>query len=223
MQYTYNTLLASCQNYCIDNSIVTDTQSYAAEFPNLVKLSEMRMIKDLNLSVFDTVATGVMTSNSQDLVKPADMIALQDLFVIVNSKRVYLQLRSKSWLDSYWPDYTVTDVPVYYADNTTDLWQITPTPDFAYSYQANYIARPLSMSATNQNTWLGDKLGEVLLYATLVESALYFREDPTIQTGVTQLWEKAYETLMTQAQTELAPFVSAKDNTLLTITKTVQG
>lgn len=211
MQYTYNTLLASCQNYCVDNSALTTTQSYATEFPNLVQLSEMRIIKDLNLSVFDTSTTGTLTASSQDLIKPIDLIAIQDLFVIVEGKRVLLQERSKSWLDSYWPDYAVVDQPLYYADNTTTLWQIAPTPDIAYGYQVNYIVRPTSMSATNQNTWIGDKLGEVLLYATLIESALYFGEDPTTQAGVTQLWEKAYQAIIAQAQEELNPMISAKD------------
>lgn len=211
MQYTYDTLLASCQNYCVDNSALTTVQSYATEFPNLVQLSEMRIIKDLNLSVFDTSTTGTMTANSQDLTKPSDLIAIQDLFVVVAGNRVILQERSKSWLDSYWPNYSITATPVYYADNTTTLWQIAPTPDLAYTYQVNYIVRPTPMSATNQNTWIGDKLGEVLLYATLLESALYFREDPAVQSGVTQLWEQAYQTVAKQAISELNPDISAKD------------
>lgn len=213
MQYTYNTLLASCVNYCIDNSV-----EYTNEFPKIVQLSEMRIIKDLNLSVFDTVATGMMTLGSADLAKPSDMIVVQDLFVIVNGAKVYLQDRSKSYLDSYWPDQTITGTPVYYADNTTDLWQIAPTPDSSYNYEVNYIVRPTSMSFSNQNTWMGDKLGECLLYATLVGSASFFREDPATENGMIALWEKSYEVAINQAIKELSPMISAKDNLLFKLT-----
>ena len=220
MQYTYNTLLASCQNYCIDNSIITDTQSYIVEFPNLVQLSEMRIIKDLQLSVFDLSTTGVMVIGNNSIAKPTDMITIRDIYVVVGGNNIHLQLRSKSYLDAYWPNATNTEQPVYYADNSTTTWQVTPTPNQTYTYQVNYIARPVPMSAANQTTWIGTKLGEVMLYATLIESALYFREDPVTQSAITQFWEKAYEEVVTQARDELAPFVSATNNSLTKLSKT---
>ncbi len=217
MQYTYTTLLASCQNYCIDNST-----EYTTEFPNIVQLAEMRIIKDLNLSVFDTSATGSMIANSPNLTKPTDLIAIQDLFVIVAGAKIYLQERSKSYLDNYWPDPTVTTQPIYYAENTTTTWQLAPTPNSTYDYQVNYIARPTSMSATNPTTWIGDKLGEVLLYATLVGSSSFFQEDPATQNGMIALWEKSYSAAITQAHNELSTLISAKDDTLIKSTTTQQ-
>lgn len=215
MQYTYTTLLASCQNYFVDNSV-----EYIAEFPNLVQLSEMRIIKDLNLSVFDTVATGVMTPGSADLTKPTDFIVIQDMFIVLSGTKTYLQERSKSYLDSYWPTAASTGTPVYYADNTTTLWQLAPTPDSNYAYQVNYVARPTPMNATNPTTWIGDKLGEVLLAATLAQSAAFFQEDPSTQSGAIAHWEQKYAETITQAKNELNPLVSAKDDTLIKATTT---
>ena len=216
MQYTYTTLLASCQNYCIDNST-----EYETEFPKIVQLSEMRIIKDLNLSVFDTQTGAVtLTSGSQTVVKPSDFIAIQDFFILVSGERVYLQLRSKSWLDDYWRTSTATAQPLYYCDNTTTTWLVAPTPDAAYDYQINYIARPDPMSPTNTTTWLGDKLGELMLYATLINSMAFFREDVVAEQGITKFWENSYQTGMQQALRELAPLISAKDNQLTTLTTT---
>lgn len=233
MQYTYDTLLASCQNYCIDNS----TQ-YEAEFPNIVQLASMRIIKDLNLSVFDTSLTRAMTADSPDITKPDDFIALQDFFVIpgttgfgeggygsnyysgTGSGRKYIQARSKSYLDNYWPNSSDTGQPVYYAENTTTLWQVVPTPDENYGYQINYIARPIAMTSANQNTWIGDKLGECLLPATLTYSMIFFREDVVTEQGATKEWEQAYELAIAQAKAELYSMNSAKDNVLTKITNT---
>ncbi len=217
MQYTYTTLLASCQNYCIDNST-----EYTTEFPNIVQLAEMRIIKDLNLSVFDTVTTGTMLSTVATITKPTDLIAIQDLFVVVAGAKIYLQERSKSYLDNYWPNSTLTDQPIYYAEDTTTTWQLAPIPDGNYSYQVNYIARPIPMSSTNNTTWIGDKLGEVLLYATLIGSTSFFQEDPATQSGMIALWEKSYAAAVTQAHNELSPLISAKDDTLIKLTNTQQ-
>lgn len=214
MQYTYNTLFASCQNYCTDMSTAAVPQSYATEFPFFVQLAETMIIKDLNLAVFDTTTVPglTLTLGNQNLVKPADYIDIQDFFIFVNGSRKYLQPRSKSWLDDYWRNYTNVAEPAYYAENTTSQWQVAPTPDQNYVYQVNYIARPLPMTATNQTTYIGDKLGEVLLPAVLIFSWAYLREDPTSEQGVTKVWEDLYTKAITQARTELDPMVSAKDD-----------
>lgn len=218
MQYTYPTLLASCQNYCVD-----DSTQFETEFPNLVQLTEMRVIKDLDLAVYDTT-TGLvtLTSNSQSVTKPTDMIVEQDFFILVSGSRVYLQKRSKSYIDDYWRDPSDTDQPLYYCDNTTTTWLVAPTPDLSYSYQVNYVARPTPMSVANPTTWMGDKLGELMLYATLVGSMAFFREDVVTEQGITQFWEKSYQRGLQEAVRELSPMQSAKDNQLNNIT-TIRG
>lgn len=214
MQYTYNTLFASCQNYTTDNSTTLVTQSYATEFPNFVQLAEMLIIKDLDLTLFDTSTAPnvVLVQGSQNVLKPADYIVTQDFYIIVNGSRKYLQPRSKSWMDDYWRNYSNVAEPAYYCDNTTSLWQLAPTPDQNYGYQVNYVARPLPMTPTNQTTYIGDKLGECLLPAVLAYSWAYLREDPTSEAGVVQVWENAYQKAITQARMELDPLVSAKDD-----------
>jgi hypothetical protein len=214
MQYTYSTLLASCQNYCIDNS----TQ-YIAEFPFIVQLSEMRIIKDLNISGFDVSVNATITPGSQSVPKPSDLIVDQSFFIFVNGSRFYLQKRDKSWADDYWRDPTQRAQPLYYSDDTNDNWQIVPTPDQPYPFQVNYVARPLPMSPTNPITWLGTKLGELMLYATLTGSMAFFREDVAVEQGITQFWEKSYEIGVTQAKDELSLLMSAKNDELTALTK----
>lgn len=214
MQYTYPTLLASCQNYEVD-----DSAQYETEFDNIVQLSEMRIIKDLNLSVFDLSATGNMVVGTQSLTKPSDYIAIQDLFVTINNERKTLQLRSKSWLDDYWRNSSMTGEPAYFCEDTTTTWLVAPTPDSTYTYKVNYIARPTPMSASNPTTWIGDKLGECLLYATLLGSMPFFREDVSTEQGITKHWENTYNNSIGAAKLELMPLLSAKDGLLSPLTR----
>lgn len=209
MQYTYNTILASCQNYCIDNSI-----EFINEFDNILQLSAMRILKDLDLSQFSVTATGALTPGSQLLTKPDDYIAIGDLYIFVNEERTYMQLRDKSWLYDYWRSTSATGQPAYYCEDSPTQWLVAPTPNSAFSYQINYTARPLAMTADNPNTWIGDKLGELLLYATLMGSMMFFREDVATEQGITQAWERLYQMGKEQARSELAPLISGQDNKL---------
>lgn len=212
MQYTYPRLLASCQNYCIDNS-----SQYLTEFPNIIQLTEMQIIKDLEISGFDLVQTGNLTSGINSLVKPNNFIAIRSIYIVVSGNNKVLQLRSKSYLDDYWRNANNTGEPVYFAEATNYTWQITPTPAQAYGYQVNYIGRPTPMSATNPTTWLGDKLGELMLYGTLGFSLAYFREDVANAQGITKQWEQEYQVGIAQARKELVSLMSATDQSLTPI------
>lgn len=217
MEITYDQLLASCQNYCID-----DSTQFVTQFPLMVQLSEMRIIKDLNLDFFDGEATGTLTLGSQSLTKPDDLITIQDLFIFIDGTRTYLQERTKGWCDDYWPIPNSQDVPVYYADDSTDSWIIVPTPDASYPYQVNYIKRPSPMAENNQTTYIGSKFGEGLLYATLVGSMMFFREDVVSEQGVTKAWEGFYSDAIDKAMRELNPNLIGKDDETSKATREVR-
>jgi hypothetical protein len=218
MQFTYTTLLESCQQYCIDTS-----NEYESEFPNIVQIAETRIIKDLNLQQFSTSVTSTMTSGSGSVSKPDGLIVIQDFFIIINNQRRYLQQRSKSYLNLYWNSTTSVGTPVYFCEDTTTSWLVGPIPDQGYQYQVNFVTRPTPMSSTNITTWIGDNLGECLHYATLIESMGFFREDVVTEQGITQFWERNYQNGIQQALNELMPMIEARNNQLKKITTITGG
>ena len=207
MQYTYDSLLSSIQNYNTDNS-----PDYITEYPNIVQLAQDRIIKDLNIAYFDTNQS--ISSASVTITKPSDMIAVKTIFVYVNSERQFLQQRTRGYIDYYWQNPGSVGTPKYYADNGTTQWKVAPTPDMSYTYQVNYIARLAYLTSVNQTNWLSTTYGELMLDATMIISKNFFREDAVTENGETKNWESIYAADLALAKRELILATQSSDLTM---------
>lgn len=54
-----------------------------------------------------------------------------------------------------------------------------PTPDSAYAAELRYTRLPTSIVSAS-TTWLGDNAHRALLYASLVEAAIFMRQDENV-------------------------------------------
>ena len=59
---------------------------------------------------------------------------------------------------------------------------LAPTPDSNYTFELHYFYRPASLTAGLENgtTWLSDNAPNALLYGSLVEAAVYLKNDSDI-------------------------------------------
>lgn len=159
---------------------VADAPEYVANLPTLIRLGELRLIKDLNLEIFDkTVATPVVTSGSRAVTKPTDFVAPRSLWLVLGGVITGALLRrSREFCEQYAPDATVQGTPKYYADDSTTGWNIVPTPNTTGVVKVHYVARPASvMDVPGTLTWLGTYCADALLAACLAESEQYLKAD----------------------------------------------
>lgn len=96
--------------------------------------------------------------------------------------RTPLYPRSYEYCNSYWEDRTETDQPKFYADYQYQNFLIVPTPDIDYPFELVYFQRLEPLSETNPTNWLTDYARDLLLYACLLETAPYLKDDPRIST-----------------------------------------
>ncbi len=97
-------------------------------------------------------------------------------------QRTYLKPRSYEFCCDYWPNRTQTDVPKYYSDYDFNYLFVVPTPEIAYPFEINFYQRPIPLSDTNQTNWFTQFSPDMLLYASLLESAPYLKNDQRIPT-----------------------------------------
>ena len=95
--------------------------------------------------------------------------------------------RSYEYCNAYWPDRGEVDDPLYYSDYDYNNWLIVPTPQIASPFEANYFEQPMFLSVTNQTNWLTEFAPDLLLYATLLETAPYLKNDQRIP-----VWQDRY-------------------------------
>lgn len=196
--YTYATLKAALLAFVEE----TETDNYAEDIDKIIPLAEDRLLRDLDLELFDLGYTGHFTANNAYLTKPTGLITLRTIHYTDASGNVQL-LEPRSWAvcKDYWPkESTTTATPKYFSEYSDTSWFIAGTPASALVATIRCIIRPLGLSSGNTTTWLSDRVGDLLFYACLVGSEQYLKADERIVT-----WKTEYSERLQAARFELKP------------------
>lgn len=171
--FTYIELTEALQAWPVDSS-----PEYVDDLDRIIELGELRLIKDLNIELFDTVdTTVVVTAGSVFLTKPTGLLSTRSLRLITAGTRSRLTLRSRDWLENYSPNHTTsTGTPKYFTDYSDTQWQIAPVPLVNATVEAMFVKRPASI-VTSDTTWLGNNCGELLFASCLMEAEHYLKAD----------------------------------------------
>lgn len=193
--YTYNTLIADIQAITSDND-----SEFVAEMPLLVKRAEHRLLRDLDLELFEDIDNSASTTIGSRLVtKPAGTIMVSELwYTDAAGARQLVEERGYGYCLAYAPDETDdTGTPKYYAELETDLY-LTPTPAAVLALRMKVIRRPDGLAVANQNSWLATHMGDVLLQACLIEAWQFLKNSAKMNEAAT-----VYASLLPQAMGEV--------------------
>ena len=147
---------------------------------NIIGLGELRLLRDLDLEIFDETATGTFTIGSEDVLKPDNVIALRSFhYTDASGSEEFLTRKSYDYIRLYWRNPSETGVPLYYTEFNETQWKVSPTPAIGSTYTVRYNARPAGLSPTNQNTFLSDNVADLLFKACIIEAEKYLKEDPS--------------------------------------------
>ena len=115
MSFILTTLRSSIQDYTEN----TET-SFLNNLSTFIQLAEERILKSVQLNVFEKNVSGTMTTSNQYLACPSDFLAPNSLTITNSSNYTYLQFKEKEFVQSYTPNPATTGVPKYYAQFDVD-------------------------------------------------------------------------------------------------------
>ena len=195
--YTYTTLKAAVTAFTEDQGT-----EFASAFDQILPLAEDKVLRDLDLELFDVSATSTFGAASQWLAKPSDMVALRSAHYTDGSGNfVLLEPRSYEFCKDYWPNAaTTTAAPKYFAEYSDTNWLIAGTPASALVTTIRYVKRPAGMASGNPTTWIGTNVGDLLFYACLAISEQFLKADNRIV-----VWKQDYAERLQAAIRELKP------------------
>lgn len=190
---TYDSLTNAVQDYLERND-----STLVANIPVFIMLGERRAARDLKILGLKVAITDDMIVGQTVIEKPTRWLNDSSFNIGTNvgvatgfNTRSFLLQRSYEWCRTYWPDPTQQGTPKYYAsDYNYNFWFITPTPDQKYPYEILYYETPQLIDSVNSTNFLTGSIPEVLLYATLLETASYLKDDERISVW-TDYYEKA--------------------------------
>ena len=141
MSFTYTTLKNALKDYTQN-----DETSFVSNLPLFIRLGEERILKSVQLNLFQRNVSGTVTASNQFLTAPSDFLAPFSLSVTNSSNVEFLQFKSLEFVQAYNPNSSTTGTPKYYAQFDLDHFILAPTPDSGYTASLSYFYRPTSLT-----------------------------------------------------------------------------
>ena len=185
MTMTYGELKQAIQDYTEN-----DETTFVNNLPLFIRLAEERILKSVQLNLFQKNQAGTMTTGNQYLAAPSDFLAPFSLSIDVSGDAEFLLFKDLDFVQTYTPDPTTTGQPRYYAQFDVDNFILAPTPDANYTVDIHYLYRPTSITAgaDSGTSWLSTNAEISLLYASLIEAYTFMKGDPNLM----QMYNQRY-------------------------------
>jgi hypothetical protein len=202
MSFTYSSLKTAIQDYT-ENTETT----FVTHMDDFIKLTEERILKNVQLELFRKNVTGTMSSSNQYLAAPSDFLAPFSLSITSSSVKSFLEYKDVNFVQSFNPNSSTTGTPRYYAMFDITNFIIGPTPDSGYTTEMHYFYRPASLTAAGDSgtTWLSENATLALLYGCLTEAYTYMKGEQDLMAE--------YEKRFGEAMVALKMFGEAKEVT----------
>lgn len=181
------------------------TENDATEFTDnialIIDLAELRLRKDLGL-IKGFRGTGSTTASTKSVTIPTTDTVVSIQFVKSTPSggtQLTLIQKDESFIESFWTDATSTGTPRYYAQINDTTIAVAPTPSASTTFDFIYTLQlaPL-VATTNETNYLTDNYYDALLYASLISSVAFMKEEPQ----EFQVWNTKYQEAMIRGQAE---------------------
>jgi len=189
---TYTNLVTSLEKY-----LQRTDADFLSEIPLFIMLGQRRVARDLKILGMRVVISGFLIPGSAQLQKPTRWFNTSTFNIGTSTGFNTIQnlpMRSYEYCNIYWPDPTQMTEPKYFSDFNFNFWYLAPTPDLAYPYQIAYFEVPELIDETVSVNFMTESCPDVLLYACLLESATYLKDDDRIASWL-QYYNLAKEAL----------------------------
>ena len=192
MTMTYSELKTAIQDYTEN-----DETTFVNNIPLFIRLAEERILKSVQLNLFQKNQAGTMTNGNQYLAAPTDFLAPFSLSIDVSGAAEFLQFKELDFVQTYTPNPTTTGQPIYYAQFDVDNFILAPTPNSNYVVDIHYLYRPSSITAgaDSGSSWLSTNAEIALLYGSLVEAYTYMKGDMNLMQMYMQRYGEAISRL----------------------------
>jgi hypothetical protein len=189
---TYDSL-----TYYVLQYLERSDQATINAIPTFITLAEFEIAQEIKTLGQLQVAESVMTIGNPAIAKPARWRKTVSMNITDSAgNRTPVYLRKYEFLTNYWPNNTLTSLPLFYSDTDWDHWYVAPTPDQSYNFEVLYYERIAPLSSTNQTNWLTQNAPTAMLYGTLLQAMPFLKNDQR------QIFQQKYTEAIQSLKTE---------------------
>lgn len=182
------------QNDIAVYTVRTNDAQFITMIPTFIDLAQRRINNELKFLVnTDNLAFNLVQGQSV-YDKPTGWrrtISVSYGTGTLQNTRNELSPRSIEYCRTYSPDPTITGLPLFYADYDQNHILVAPTPSGAYPAELRCYRDPQPLSASNTTNAYTTNTYDLLLYASLLETAPYLGKPDWITT-----WQQSYDRIL---------------------------
>jgi hypothetical protein len=201
---TYTELSDNLQAWLED-----DDAEFTGSIDEVINLGEMRLWRDLDLSIFTSEDTTTTVASTETLTKPVtdtELVTWQSLYYDNAGERTWLELRSTDFVRDYQTPGS-TAPPKYYSEQTETDWLLAPIPDGTYTVNTRGTTRPARLAIGNATTWLSLHQDDILFKACLAEAEGFLKSDDRVE-----MWAQQYVAALPLAKRETYTMLQERYN-----------
>ncbi len=190
MNYTQllDAVQATVQNYETD---------FVANLPVMVKTAEQRVYNEVQLPAQRQNVVGNLTASNPYLTLPGGFLSPYSLAVqLSDGNYAFLLNKDVEYIREAYPPPNTLGTPKVYAVFDEDTIIVGPTPSGSFQVELHYNGYPESI-VTAGSSWLGENFSNVLLYGTLVEAAVFMKEEADMMAA----YEKRFQDSLAELKT----------------------
>ncbi len=169
-----------------------------ARIPTFIQLAEAKFNRQLFHRLMEqrsTTTASISTSEPEFISLPTDFQSMRRMRISSVTGKPYVSFKSGTQMDELrLSEANVTAQPKYFTIFGSEI-ELLPTPDQNYTIEMVYRKNVPALS-TNSTNWLLSFAPDLYLYAALLESAPYIKEDARIQT-----WGLGFSTALNDLNT----------------------
>jgi hypothetical protein len=184
---TYTNLVTELQSY-----LQRTDATFIANIPLFIMLGQRRCARDLKILGTRVVVSTTLTNNNSLLQKPTRWFNTSTFNIGTGTSFttiVNLPFRTFEFCNIYWNNSTPPTQPKYFYDYDFNNWGVVPIPDLNYPCTIAYYEVPQLIDTTVSTNFFTQSCPDVLLYACLLETACYLKDDDRIAA-----WTQYYTT-----------------------------
>lgn len=183
LAWTHTTLKQALQYWLVEQTTSLGVNDFTANIDTVIKLGELKLVRDIDLDIFDTTESVNTTAADEAVTKPTGCLVPRSIHYTSSGVTVPVLPRSYDYVK----DYGGVGSPLYYAEKDTTTWILAPVSASQVTLTVRHIKRPVSIVDTSPS-WLGTNAPDALLYACLIASEEFLKDN-----GQLGVWTKKYE------------------------------
>ena len=183
-----------------DISATISRDDLTTRIDNWIEQAEFRLARDIfprghrayASSTFTATEAGAVIDLPTRFISAISFHALADSAGTATGSYFYPVLwRTLSFVRAYNPLQSTSGRPKYWTGLDENQALVAPSPSVAFAFRLAYFERLAPLSDSNTTNWWTANHPDVLLYACLLESAPYLRDDERVPTWKIEYQERS--------------------------------